>query len=176
MSMSSIQRQHALNFIAHMNSREYQALADLMSESFAHRFLPASLKGMGMPVRNKQQFLDHVKGLEMVFQCFNVSSKSLAVLGPRTPYLLVPGSNGNNPRPRCRYSSCEYFRPSTIVMSNWDFQLVTDGKTASGKPYNNEYMFTFRFEGEKIVSVKEFMDSKYVTYMLEAEQNTTSRP
>ncbi|KAJ7635338.1 hypothetical protein FB45DRAFT_1026222 [Roridomyces roridus] len=31
----------------------------------------------------------------------------------------------------------------------------------TGKPYNNEYMLTFRFEGEKIVSVREFVDSKY---------------
>jgi len=39
----------------------------------------------------------------------------------------------------------------------------------SGKPYNNEYMFTFRFDGEKIASIKEFMDSKYVTQVLEGE-------
>lgn len=39
----------------------------------------------------------------------------------------------------------------------------------SGKPYKNEYMFTFRFDGEKIASIKEFMDSKYVTYVLEGE-------
>jgi ketosteroid isomerase-like protein len=39
----------------------------------------------------------------------------------------------------------------------------------SGKPYKNEYMFTFRFDGEKIASIKEFMDSKYVTHVLEGE-------
>jgi hypothetical protein len=30
-------------------------------------------------------------------------------------------------------------------------------------------MFTFRFDGEKIASVKEFLDSKYVTHILEGE-------
>ena len=49
------------------------------------------------------------------------------------------------------------------------FQILSHGKTVSGKPYNNEYMFTFRFDGEKIASVKEFLDSKYVTHILEGE-------
>jgi len=30
-------------------------------------------------------------------------------------------------------------------------------------------MFTFRFDGEKIATVREFMDSKYVTDVLEGE-------
>jgi len=30
-------------------------------------------------------------------------------------------------------------------------------------------MFTFRFDGEKIASVKEFMDSKYVTQVPEGD-------
>jgi len=30
-------------------------------------------------------------------------------------------------------------------------------------------MFTFRFNGEKIAGIKEFMDSKYVTHVLEGE-------
>jgi len=30
-------------------------------------------------------------------------------------------------------------------------------------------MFTFRFDGEKIAGIKEFMDSKYVTHVLEGE-------
>jgi len=31
----------------------------------------------------------------------------------------------------------------------------------SGKKYNNEYMFTFHFDGDKIIKLNEFMDSKY---------------
>jgi len=49
------------------------------------------------------------------------------------------------------------------------FQFLADGKTVSGRPYKNEYMFTFRFRGEKIASIKEFMDSKYVTEALKVE-------
>lgn len=48
---------------------------------------------------------------------------------------------------------------------------MTDGKIKSGQAYNNEYMFTFRFdENGKIASVKEFMDSQYVKAMLGDEE------
>lgn len=40
-------------------------------------------------------------------------------------------------------------------------QVKSDGISKSGKKYNNEYMLTFHFAGEKIVSMKEFTDSKY---------------
>ncbi|KAJ7133980.1 hypothetical protein C8R43DRAFT_1022124 [Mycena crocata] len=39
--------------------------------------------------------------------------------------------------------------------------IRSDGTTKSGKQYNNEYMFTFHFEGEKITRINEFVDSKY---------------
>ena len=38
---------------------------------------------------------------------------------------------------------------------------MSDGMSKSGKKYNNEYMLTFHFAGEKIVYMKEFVDSKY---------------
>ncbi|KAJ7512842.1 hypothetical protein B0H11DRAFT_1947642 [Mycena galericulata] len=41
------------------------------------------------------------------------------------------------------------------------FHVKSDGLSKSGKKYNNEYMMTFRFAGEKIISMKEFVDSKY---------------
>ncbi|KAJ7244385.1 hypothetical protein B0H12DRAFT_1129263 [Mycena haematopus] len=41
------------------------------------------------------------------------------------------------------------------------FHLKSDGISKSGKKYNNEYMVTFHFEGEKIIRLKEFVDSKY---------------
>jgi ketosteroid isomerase-like protein len=50
--------------------------------------------------------------------------------------------------------------------------MVSDGKTISGKPYNNECMFTFRFDAEgKILSVKEFLDSHYVLDILAGEKD-----
>jgi ketosteroid isomerase-like protein len=51
-------------------------------------------------------------------------------------------------------------------------QMVSDGKTRSGKSYNNEYMFTFQFNAEgKILSVKEFLDSHYVLDILAGEND-----
>ncbi|KAJ6536810.1 hypothetical protein B0H19DRAFT_1079227 [Mycena capillaripes] len=41
------------------------------------------------------------------------------------------------------------------------FHVRSDGMSKSGKKYNNEYMFIFHFDGEKIVYMKEFTDSKY---------------
>ncbi|KAJ7512840.1 hypothetical protein B0H11DRAFT_1947628, partial [Mycena galericulata] len=58
------------------------------------------------------------------------------------------------------------FLPPTDVIHGSDavvFHFVkTDGLSKARKKYN-EYMLTFRFAGEKIVSMKEFVDSKYST-------------
>ncbi|KAK7024886.1 hypothetical protein R3P38DRAFT_3532851 [Favolaschia claudopus] len=43
------------------------------------------------------------------------------------------------------------------------FHVKSYGMHKSGKKYDNEYMFTFKFSGEKIVRMKEFADSKYTT-------------
>lgn len=47
-------------------------MASIMSPEFTHRFLPASLEGFGKEVRSKDEFLQHVKDLEPVFERFNV--------------------------------------------------------------------------------------------------------
>ncbi|KAJ7708323.1 hypothetical protein B0H17DRAFT_1032204 [Mycena rosella] len=41
------------------------------------------------------------------------------------------------------------------------FHLKSDGKSKSGKDYNNEFMITFHFDGEQIIKLNEFVDSKY---------------
>ncbi|KAJ7143776.1 hypothetical protein C8R44DRAFT_864811 [Mycena epipterygia] len=41
------------------------------------------------------------------------------------------------------------------------FHLKSDGMTKSGKNYNNEYMITFHFDGDKMIKLNEFVDSKY---------------
>ncbi|KAJ6551837.1 hypothetical protein B0H19DRAFT_1264465 [Mycena capillaripes] len=41
------------------------------------------------------------------------------------------------------------------------FHLKSDGISKSGKKYNNEYMVTFHFVGDKIIKLNEFVDSKY---------------
>ncbi|KAJ7512830.1 hypothetical protein B0H11DRAFT_1947589 [Mycena galericulata] len=54
--------------------------------------------------------------------------------------------------------------PPTDIIHGSDavvFHVKSDGLSKSGNKYNNEYVMTFRFAGEKIVSIKEFVDSKY---------------
>jgi len=62
------------------------------------------------------------------------------------------------------------FQPPKEIIEAKDIvvvHLTSDGKTTAGKPYNNEYMIIVRFEGEKISSIKEFIDSKYTSPFLE---------
>ncbi|KAJ6536814.1 hypothetical protein B0H19DRAFT_378090 [Mycena capillaripes] len=56
------------------------------------------------------------------------------------------------------------FLPPMDVIQGSDavvFHVKSDGMSKSGKKYTNEYMLTFHFDGEKIVYMKEFTDSKY---------------
>ena len=39
----------------------------------------------------------------------------------------------------------------------------------TGSPFKNEALWIFRFDGEKILSIKEFMDSKYALDTAAAE-------
>jgi len=134
---TSIHLQNALDFITLLDNREYHVLASVMAPDFTHRFLPASLRGFGMAVRNKEEFIQHIKDLESVFERLNY----------QPPLEIIEAED-------------------VIVL-----HMVTDGKTRSGKPYDNEYVFTFRFNPDgKILSVKEFMDSQYVHGILAGEK------
>ncbi|KAH8833977.1 hypothetical protein DL96DRAFT_1550847 [Flagelloscypha sp. PMI_526] len=46
--------------------------------------------------------------------------------------------------------------------------ICTEGMLYTGTPYTNEYVMIVRFEDDKIVSVKEFMDSAYTMSQAEA--------
>ncbi|KAK6966985.1 hypothetical protein R3P38DRAFT_3245025 [Favolaschia claudopus] len=48
------------------------------------------------------------------------------------------------------------------------WHLKSDGTMKNGKKYNNEYMITLRFSGERIVYMKEFVDTKYVVDLFAA--------
>ncbi|KAJ7111130.1 hypothetical protein C8R43DRAFT_159792 [Mycena crocata] len=54
------------------------------------------------------------------------------------------------------------------------FHVKSNGLTKSGKRYNNEYMFTFHFDGEKIIKMNEFVDSKYSVEFFTALQAGSS--
>lgn len=51
-----------------------------------------------------------------------------------------------------------------------DLQVASDGDTSLAKSFPNEHVFIFHFEGGKISSIKEFMDSKYVAQLSEDEK------
>jgi len=137
----SLHLQTSLDFITHLDNRNYPAMAATMAPDFTHRFLPATLQGFGKPTRDKEEFIQHVKNLEPVFEKLN------------------------------------YLPPLDIVESNDAvvLHMVTDGKTRSGKPYNNEYIFTFRFNADGVIrSVQEFMDTHYVRGVLAGEAGAAS--
>ncbi|KAJ7474771.1 hypothetical protein FB451DRAFT_1397646 [Mycena latifolia] len=54
------------------------------------------------------------------------------------------------------------------------FHLKSDGMSKSGRKYNNEYMFTFHFDGEKIIKLDEFLDSKYSFIFFKALRKESS--
>jgi hypothetical protein len=74
-SLSSIQLQNAREFLKSLGGQKYSALANLMAEGFTHRFFPVTLNGLGMPVRNATELLDHIKEVYQVIEEFNVSYK-----------------------------------------------------------------------------------------------------
>jgi len=59
---TSIYVQNALDFITHLDNRDWAAMGNIMAPDFTHHFLPATLCSFGMPVRSKEQFIQHVKG------------------------------------------------------------------------------------------------------------------
>lgn len=81
----SLHLQTSLDFITHLDNRNYPAMAATMAPDFTHRFLPATLQGFGKSTRDKEEFIQHVKNLEPVFEKLNVR---LHLLEPR--YYLSP--------------------------------------------------------------------------------------
>jgi ketosteroid isomerase-like protein len=45
-------------------------------------------------------------------------------------------------------------------------QLVVEAKTASGRPYRNDYHFAFRVRDGRIAAVREYVDTKYASELL----------
>ena len=78
-SLSITQLQRAREFISTLCACQYDSFAKLVSEDFTHRFLPVSLNGLGIPVRNTQEFLDLVKEVRLSIEEFNVSCECSTV-------------------------------------------------------------------------------------------------
>ena len=70
--IDSIHLQNALDFLTNLDNRDYAALTAKMAPDFTHRFLPATLGGLGKPVRSKEEMIEFAKGLESIFERINV--------------------------------------------------------------------------------------------------------
>jgi hypothetical protein len=69
---NSAHLQKALDFLTELDNHNYTALAATMAPDFTHRFHPATLGGLGTPVRNKEEVIVFAKALDSVFERINV--------------------------------------------------------------------------------------------------------
>jgi len=124
-------------YFKYINAYNFDGLASLFAGKFTHEFRPASIGGMGAPVRNSAQFLDWLKNLQNLIVALNFNA----------PVETIVADN------------------SVVV------HITSEGETpALNKSFPNEHLFIFHFEGGKISSIKEFMDSKYVAQLAEDEK------
>ena len=70
--IDSIHLQNALDFLTNLDNCDYATLTAKMAPDFTHCFLPATLGGLGKPVRSKEEVIEFAKGLESIFECINV--------------------------------------------------------------------------------------------------------
>ncbi|GLB41544.1 hypothetical protein LshimejAT787_1001440 [Lyophyllum shimeji] len=124
-------------YFTYLNGYNLDGLASLLAGNFTHEFRPASIGGMGAPVRNGPQLVDWLENLQ----------KLIVVLNFNAPIETIVADN-------------------TVVV-----HVTSEGQTpALNKSFPNEHLFIFHFEGGKISSIKEFMDSKYVAQLAEDEK------
>ncbi|KAJ7855217.1 hypothetical protein B0H13DRAFT_2578093 [Mycena leptocephala] len=123
------QLENAHAFLSHLNTLNFDALADLLAPDFTHEYFPASLSLPGGKAK---------RGKEEMLELF------------RHAWLTV-------------FEYITFLEPIDVIQGSDAvvFHVMSDGMSKSGKKYNNEYMLTFHFAGEKIVCMKEFADSKY---------------
>ncbi|TFK31390.1 hypothetical protein BDQ12DRAFT_694233 [Crucibulum laeve] len=130
--MISAQRQHIIDLFAILDSRDYDSMSKIVADHFTIEFLPASLGGFGVPVRNKDQLTAFLIQLQ----------------GTIASYKIKLG---------------EVIETKDIIVAHYK----SHGELVHGGPYTNEYIGIFRFEEGKIASISEFMDSKYVSQVIE---------
>ncbi|KAF8987997.1 hypothetical protein BDQ17DRAFT_1374445 [Cyathus striatus] len=122
-------RDRVLAFWRYVDEHNHAALSEVMTDDFTLTFLPSSLGGFGIPVRNKEQSITFLCGLP---------DKGVASL---------------------RIKPTEWVETGDTVVGHYH----ATGELVDGSPYKNEYMGIFRFRDGKMVYMKEFMDSKYIS-------------
>ncbi|KAJ7354387.1 hypothetical protein DFH08DRAFT_955781 [Mycena albidolilacea] len=131
----SKQLKNAHAVLEYVNTRNWDALAELLSPEFTHQILPSSIPSHdGKETRGKEEFVGLVS-------TFSTNFEKLTLLPPID---VIHGKDA-------------------VVI-----HFKSDGVTKSGVKFNNEYIATFHFDGEKIVRLKEFVDSKHTTEFLGA--------
>ncbi|KAJ6629391.1 hypothetical protein B0H10DRAFT_1986956 [Mycena sp. CBHHK59/15] len=134
------QLENAYAFLTHLNALDFDALGELMAPHFTHQYFP----GMINPLDGKER-----RGKE----------SSHPLLGP--PDQMVSLHSPNNLL--SMFEKVTYGPPLDVIhgVDAVVFHLKSDGMSKLGKKYNNEYMVTFHFEGKKMTSLQEYVDSKY---------------
>ncbi|KAJ7616092.1 hypothetical protein FB45DRAFT_873366 [Roridomyces roridus] len=138
--MSTIPNQQLANthaFFDTLNAQNLNAFADLLALNLKHEYFPATFAPAdGQAKRDKEGLLRLIKD-----DC----------------------QRDLNGQPVVIDWTLEFSPPLDIIqgVDAVVFYVKGTGMSKWGKPYNNEYIFTFRFEAEKICGIREFVDSKY---------------
>ncbi|KAJ6555218.1 hypothetical protein DFH09DRAFT_1493442 [Mycena vulgaris] len=135
-SPNAKQLENAYAFLTHLNALDWAPLGELLSPNFRHQYFPASIVPPdGKETRGKEEFIGVLK-----YNFLTVFEKVTGLTIRRQFQLPLDVIHGSD----------------AVV-----FHLKSDGMSKSGKKYNNEYMITFHFDGDKIIKANEFVDSKY---------------
>lgn len=165
--LDSKQLQNAHAFMKHLGPGEWDALSDLIAPTFKQQYFPASaIPPEGKDMRGKEEFLTLLR-----YNWANVFEKVTVGTSPRTLFFpaidLDPDLQFGEPLDVIHGHNkvALHVRSSSLTTRIncsprfVSIQLKSNALSKSGKKYDNEYMVTFHFDGEKILKMNEFVDS-----------------
>ncbi|KAG6832760.1 hypothetical protein H0H87_000413 [Tephrocybe sp. NHM501043] len=83
-------------YFEYINAYNFDGLKSLFAANFIHEFRPASLGGMGIPVRNGPQFVDWLKNLQGLIVSLNFNAPVETIVADGSVVIHVH-SNGETP-------------------------------------------------------------------------------
>ncbi|KAJ7212380.1 hypothetical protein C8J57DRAFT_1380876 [Mycena rebaudengoi] len=129
-SESPIQLNLAHSWFEFVEKGDMDGLASILSDNLTHHLLPASTE---LPAPMESPF-DKTRHLDV----YRGMKRTMDFYNFHPPQEVIQTADSN-----------------TIVIHR-----TGNGVTKKGYAYHNEYIFIFKFEGGKIVSIKEFIDLK----------------
>ncbi|KAJ7035171.1 hypothetical protein C8F04DRAFT_1182581 [Mycena alexandri] len=149
--LNAKQLENAHAFLKHLNALEWGPLGNLLAPDFKHQYFPATIVPPGgKDTRGKAEFMHLFQHSWIhVFEKITVGAHLILLNSTVIDNAAVWGTIG-----------CDTRREQS---------RIPHGMSKSGKKYNNEYMLTFHFEGEKITKMNEFVDSAYSAAFFTAE-------